>query len=356
MRIIAYPYDVAAYNRSFYAELTQKGVEVVAGEFTGRWIRENINKNDIVHINWPSFYYKAKGSPKCVIKSFMRFTAILTLMQARAKALFWTGHNLFPHQRCNIPQFDILARHLVIRFANRVFVHGSQVERLLVNRFPAARNKCTQIPHGNWISEFPKVPTGEVARRQLNLPKDSYIYLMFGHGKPYKNIEGLIRAFQSVARPVDYLLIAGHFPDPDYLKKSLSLTKNDSKIRVDAKYVSDDDVPLYLASADVMCIPYREVLTSGTAMLAFSFGKPIISVSRGFLQDVNTKDTGILFDFEKPSRLASALVEARGVNWSATTIKNHAQQFTFEEAARVFLDEAEMLFRNKPTSSIGYVR
>jgi beta-1,4-mannosyltransferase len=90
-----------------------------------------------------------------------------------------------------------------------------------------------------------------------------------------------------------------------------------------------------------MCLPYREVLTSGATMLALSFGKPVISINRGFLRDVISQETGILIKPNDGQELASALRVVRERSWSSETIIRHAKRFTFTHAAKIFLNEAK---------------
>jgi glycosyltransferase involved in cell wall biosynthesis len=92
-------------------------------------------------------------------------------------------------------------------------------------------------------------------------------------------------------------------------------------------------------ASDVMCIPYREILTSGTTMLSLSFGKPVISINRGFLRDVITESTGILVEPGDDHDLAKALCSVRKKRWNSEAIITHANCYTFDQAATIFISE-----------------
>lgn len=338
MRIIAFPYRESAYTRAFYATIEEDGIEVLEGDWSARWLRQNVGKDDVVHVHWPSFMYKSAGPYGSVIRAFCRCIVLLLLTKWQTRHFWWTAHNLMPHERCVIPYLDVIARHLVVFLATRIFVHGAEAEAVLVARFPAAKGKCTRIPHGNWIDHYQPSLTREAARMLLDLPAHGFIYLCFGQCKPYKNVDGLIKAFLRMASADDLLLIAGMFPDKSYHAAVVNLANGDPRIRIDARFIPEQEVSRYICASDVMCVPYREILTSGTAMLALTFGKPVISIDRGFLRDVLSQDTGILVNAGNEQALVDALRDIRNRLWSTEDIIRHARQFRFTDAAAAVLN------------------
>ena len=153
---------------------------------------------------------------------------------------------------------------------------------------------------------------------------------------PYKNVDGLVRAFRELRGDVT-LLIAGRFHDPSYEKEILTLARGDPRIRICPGYVPDDKVHTYLTACDAVVVPYREILTSGTAMLALSCGRPVVSVFLGFLRDLVTPEVGLLFAPDEPDGLRRALSETCGKHYDEEKILQHARRFTYEDAAKRFV-------------------
>lgn len=335
MVVYAFPAAGIAYNDALYAELKRLGVDVRPGEWGGRWLWSTLKRDDVAHLHWPSFLYAGKGSAWTLITVFLRYTALLTLIRLRAGQLWWTAHNLLPHERSRWPMLDVLARRVVIALAQRIFVHGAEAEKELVARFPAAASKCCRIPHGHWIGHYTSTGTRVQARERLGLPHDGFAYLMFGQCKPYKNVEMLVDSFRRVAREQDRLVIAGSFSDPAYLQRVRERVGADARIRVDARHIPDDEVAAYLLACDVLCMPYREILTSGTTMLALSHGRPVISLNRGFLREVVPSSCGVLVEPMAPAELEAAMAVARERPWSAEAIVRHAETFSFAQAAQI---------------------
>ena len=336
MRVVAFPHSGIAYNDAFYDALEKQGVDVLAGYFAGRWLLKHLRKDDIVHVHWPSFFYESSGTYLQIFASLLRFCLLMSIIRLKGVSIFWTAHNLMPHVRCRLAWVDVICRKIIIRLSKKVFVHGKEAEKVLIDRFPECRHKCVVIPHGNWIGFYPQEYNRQQARNSLGIAQTAFVFLLFGQCKPYKNADGLITAFKKTARETDFLLIVGTISDKDYLKKLIDLSGGDSRIIIEDRFVPDNELSKYLEACDVMCIPYREILTSGSAILSMGFGVPVVSIDRGFLRDVITPETGLLIKDPSMESLVDALETVRKIDWSKNRIIAQAGNYTFEDAARIF--------------------
>lgn len=336
MRVFAFPKTGIAYNESFYRAVEAAGVQVIEGVFSGRWLLRHLRSDDVAHFHWPAFAYGGAASPIALWMRFVRFISLLLLIRAKGVAICWTAHNLLPHDRATIAYVDLLARKVVIRLCSRIFVHGPSAAQLLKGLFPSCERKLVQIEHGHWIDYYPNYVSREDARRKLGVSPQTFVYLFIGLCKEYKNIEGLVEAFQAMSGDVA-LLIAGKFQNEAYRSKVEDLARKDGRVRLDPGFIADGDLQYYLSAADVVVAPYRDVLTSGTAMLALSFGRPLVSVAIAFLLDVITERSGILYDPSEPSALRRALQDAREKAFDPQTILSEARRFSWDVSAGRFL-------------------
>ena len=262
--------------------------------------------------------------------------SLIVLFRLKGARIVWTAHNLLPHTRSNPPALDVLGRHLLITLADVVFVHGANAGSELVARFPAARDKLVLIPLGNWIGYYPETHARDAARSELGIPQSSFAFLFVGLCAPYKNLDGSSLRFASSAVTLYSSLPAGSRIRL-YEQEVLKLAQGDQRIRIYPGFIPDAEVSTYLVAADAVVVPYREILTSGTAMLALSFGRPVLSVSRGFLKDVVTPDVGWLFSSSEPDGLRRGLEEMPLRRYDEQTILEHARHYTYEDAAQRFV-------------------
>lgn len=342
VRVIAFPRNGSAYTHAFYDALKDK-VEIVSGDWSGRWLWYNLRRDDVVHVHWPSFYYHVDGV-LAVSWRFLRFALLFLLIKLRARAVFWTAHNLLPHKRCIIPILDVWGRVLMIRLANRIFIHGeTEAEKTFTERFPSAAEKIVTIPHGNWLGYYSEAPAKHIARQRLSLPQDAFVFELFGYCQPYKNIHGLVQAFIRIAGADDYLLIAGQFSNDAYRADIERLAAGHPNIRIDSQFIPSASVPVYVAACDLICVPYQEILTSGTAMLALSYGRPVLSVDGGFLRDVIPPSVGILITPGVEKALVDGMLRAKQTVWSEERIRHHAKSFDFAQAAEILFAQLSLL-------------
>ena len=329
--IIAFPKAGILYNVHLYAAMERHGETVVNGLFAMRWLWSHSKRGDVIHLHWPSFAY-LRPTKVGVLIGFARWLTIVCIMRLRGIHIFWTAHNVLPHDRAPLPNLDDWGRRFVIRISRHVFVHGDAAGRKLVERFPRAAGKLVLIPHGHWIDAYPVTSTRSAARRTWAIAESTFVFLFIGLCKPYKNLEALIDAFESLEGDVA-LIIAGRFPDADYQRRVEALAVADARILVRSGYVPHDEVAPYLVACDAVVAPYRETLTSGTAVLAMSYGRPIVSIATGHLLDVVTDDAGVLYDASQPDGLVQAMERARRATFDEAAIVDHVATFTFDEAA-----------------------
>ena len=72
-------------------------------------------------------------------------------------------------------------------------------------------------------------------------------------------------------------------------------------------------------------------------MLVMSFGRPLVTIDRGFLHDVVIQSSGVLYKPEEPNSLVAALERARAMSWDEFYIQTHVSQYRYEGAARIFV-------------------
>lgn len=334
-RFVAFPRDASDYTVGFYAALGALGVDVDEGIFAARWIHANVHRGDVAHFHWPSFDYRRAGRFALVV-GFLRWMFVMALIRVKGARIVWSGHNVLPHDRAVLPWIDVLGRHLTIFASDFVFLHGTNAACKMIERFPAVARKARLLPHGNWIGYHPHGPSRDAMRARLGIASSTFVYLLIGACKPYKNLESLIGQFFQVRGDVR-LLIVGGFPDARYEHTILDLATGDARISVHRGYVPHEEMHGWLVASDAIVAPYRESLTSGTAVLAMSVGRPVVSLATGHLLDVVTPETGVLYDAANPDGLRTALEAARSVPFDEAKILAHARRFTFADAAALTL-------------------
>lgn len=242
-----------------------------------------------------------------------RLFGLLGHFQRRGGHVAFTIHNLEPHEKAGWADSWGMAR--MVQQADIVHVHDVSTASALKERFQRQHGVVT-IPHGHYLTAYPNEIGRADARGRLVLPQDAFVFVTLGLLRPYKGLEELVPAFRALSEEQVYLVLAGQPESPAYAEKLKTLVAGDPRIRLRPGLVPNEEVQIYLNAADVVVLPYRQITTSGAALLAFSFGRPIVAPAIGAFPNLVAGRRGILYDPQRQDGLTAALAQARRANWS----------------------------------------
>lgn len=338
-RLIAYPKSGIDYCDQLYHAVAELGVEPVEGEWAGRWILANVRSGDVVHIHWPSFLYFQSGAPVATFFYLVRFFALISLVRMLGARIAWTAHNLYPHDGGRSRRVHRVARRFIVKVAEVVFVHGPTAALLVSREFGIEPRRIKQVPHGHWRALYPHIPERLEARRRVGLPEDVMLFGFVGSCRRYKNLESIMAAFPRVD-DTSHLLIAGAFAPPEYFHKIRSMIdeKWAHRTHLVGRFLGDEEIMTYVSGLDALVLSYKDILTSGAVMLAFSAGIPVVAPRMGGLPDLIDDNCGVLYDPATPGALAEAMREVRRRSYSRDAIIAHAESFDWKVSARSVIE------------------
>lgn len=335
--VMAFPLRGDSYTDCFYPALQSAGVEVREGICAGRWLVRNLRRVDYVHIHWPSFLYDSPSLPMS-LRRFAIFLLLIFLCRVRGAQLIWTVHNLLPHKPSTIPILDRFARWLLVKSCAKFLIHGRSAKTEALRAYPAMKGRTLLVEHGNWTEYYPNSINRSSARKRLDLTEAEFVFLFVGLCAPYKNVVGLVEALNQLRAPAT-LVIAGAFQTPGYeLIVRAATQRSRQKIHIHSGYIPDEELQVYLNASDVVVAPYLDVLTSGTAMLALSFGRPVIAPAMGFLKDVIVDGCGVLYRPSDEDALRDALHRSISMQFDRNHILECAMRHDWHRSAECVAD------------------
>lgn len=234
---------------------------------------------DIVHIHWIHHAYQNPNPLLFIAKSFI-FVLTMLYMKLRNVQLIWTIHNLYPHH-AKYPKLERFMRTLICRFSSKLIVASESIKRKVIMEFGVSASKLFVVKHGHYLGVYK--PKGMDFRRVYNIGEDADIYLFLGAIKAYKGVEDLIESFNAVKTKQSYLIIAGK-ADKE-MESYLQQVKDTENIILDLRFVPNDEVADLISAVDVMVMPYKEITTSGSAILGLSFKKLIVMPDNEFIDE-----------------------------------------------------------------------
>ncbi|MGW3346942.1 glycosyltransferase [Nonomuraea rubra] len=276
MKVLVFPRDGNPYQELLHAGLREGGVRVrYLGELTpfhtlnllllpAELAARRLAGARIVHLHWV-WKFALPGGARTARVAQLWFAAVLVVVRLLGLRLVWTAHNVLPHR----PVFadDAAARRTLVRRCDLVIAHHSAaLERLA--ELGAVPSRAVVIPHG----PFPAPPMPPPGRS--GGPRT---FLFFGRIEPYKGVEDLLAAFAALPGGLDVrLVVAGACPDPALAARLEASAAADDRVELRIGRVAEEDVAGVFAAGDVVVLPFREITTSGSALLALAHGRPLI--------------------------------------------------------------------------------
>jgi beta-1,4-mannosyltransferase len=285
LRILAWP---AFKNRGPYNVLLYRSMQTLGAtveEFSA-W-RILWNRYDIVHLHWPEYCVNGRGVPASLFWSCALFAA-MCWVRLRGSKVIWTVHNLQSHlqQHPGIERYFWKIFTAILSGYIGLTETGAERAR---HRYPALRSKRGFIiPHGNIRDAYPGIEISrEDARLSLGIAQSSKVVVFFGSVERYKGITELVEAFSTLNDHRAFLYVAGKcYLTPQERAHIEHIAATDSRVRLRLEYIPDADAASYIRASDMVVLPFRKILNSGSAVLALSLDRPVLVPARGAMPDL----------------------------------------------------------------------
>jgi glycosyltransferase involved in cell wall biosynthesis len=222
------------------------------------------------HLNWEEAIYREAETPEAAMRIVTGFMASLDLFAALGGKLIWTLHNETPHDDRFPEVYKALARTIASR-CDLCIVHSARAGELATDGYGLAPDRLCLVPHGGYHTLYSVTTSRAAARKAINLAGEGVIFGFVGAVRPYKNVPLLVDAFLKLPSGTERLLIAG-LQTPDLMVDESSA---DAIIQRNAT-IPEAQLPETIRACDAIVLPFDQILTSGSMVLALSLGVPVI--------------------------------------------------------------------------------
>jgi glycosyltransferase involved in cell wall biosynthesis len=350
MRILVLPRDPNPYQRLLYGEMERLGVRVT---YIGSLTRSQtlnvlllplevaahrVAGARLIHLHWV-FAFALPGTrqlPTLRRVAHVWFLIWLRTCQVLGMHLLWTAHNVLPHG----PVFanDVSARRALVEASDLVVAHSqSALDELTA--LGAVPRRSVVIWHGPLgPARFASLPGDHGASRMERR------FLFFGGVHEYKGVDDLLTAFAALPDDiVAHLTVAGKCEDPRLRSRLYALARQaGDRVLLRLERVPDEEVGQILAAADVVVLPFKQVTTSGSAMLALSHGRPLVIPDLPGLADLPSQAV-LRYNGEVPALVTAMVQLARSddeiLAAMSAAARRYACRVTWQEIAQRTLAE-----------------
>lgn len=251
------------------------------------WGAALFGRYDVLHVHWPEYLLRSPTAPGRLIRSWLLRLLLLRLgRRQRAPwrpALVRTLHNLAPHETGSTAETRLLSR-----------LDGRTDLWILLNdAHPCGGARRVLIPHGHYRGRYPEV--GGAVRQPGRL-------LYFGLIRPYKGVDALLAAFSALADPSLSLRLVGR-PITGWRELVEAACQRDPRITARLEFVADAVLAEEVQRAELVVLPFRKMVNSGTILVALSLDRPVL-VPRTPVNELLAQEVGSgwIHVFEGPIR------------------------------------------------------
>lgn len=273
-----------------YMTLMQTAMRQAGYKVFGRGQKMKKIGCDIVHLNW----FENISDQRFPKIAYLKKVIFLCSMKLLGKKIVFTMHNKMPHDHRKNRLSDRLMKKMV-RLSDGIIIHSKYSLEIIHDMFKNVDpDKIYYVPLPNYESAY----RDRKKYARINKGKDDLLLAFVGQIRPYKNVDILIEAANRLSGEKNIkFLICGQCISDEY-KRQLTKLKKNADIIMDTRFIDDDEIPSLINSIDILILPYNteSALNSAAAMLAFTYGKTVISTEVGTILDLEY--TGNLYTYQ----------------------------------------------------------
>lgn len=264
---------------------------------------------DILHLHWLHKYFEAPNAPNALFR-LVKFISGIVILKLMGIKIVWTAHNLKNHENL-YPLLDRICTSVVARLADAIIAHCQAAKCEIATTLQLRnKDKIFVVPHGNYTGYYENKIDRVEARKALDIPNSSLVFLFLGTIRPYKGVFELILAFKQLHNKEVQLVIAGEALNDELAQQIRQKIEGHDNIKFIPGFIPEEQIQVYMNSCDVVVFPYRDVLTSGAVVLAMSFGKTCIGPRRGCIGEILDNSGAFLYNPDIEEGLFQAMNSA----------------------------------------------
>lgn len=297
--------DGNPYQRLLYSDIR----ECLEIEFSGPRALSSLKhkKFDVIHLHWEDRIF---GRGEDVIENRSELATALEQLSAfkrQGGRIVWTIHNRVPHKEGDVETFRD-ARRKLAKLADAIHVHAPHASEHMQTVYGAPGHKIHVIPHPSYLGAYE--PEARTLKRGLSESKIRE-FLFFGMFRAAKGIHEIQNvAAKLTKRDVSYhLRMYGRAFGPQ--ARLVRRLEENSRIDVRPDRIPDDEIPEIFGKSHIFLAPYQSLFTSGSVMLAQTFGLPIIGPNIRELRETTPEACHhLLYDPNAPRGLIRSMLRA----------------------------------------------
>lgn len=350
-RLLSFPY----YDSNPY--LTMLGVapraadwEIVQGVKTLAQLEKQavrLGHGDVLHVHWTAPVLHRVTSPEEAWERAARFEDVLTSVRSRGGHVLWTVHNALAHD-AEYLDVEIAVAKMLAGNADRIIQLNPATADEVVEHYQLREDKIVDLPHSSYLGVYPDEGNDARSRERVGVPPEVPTVGFIGLIRAYKGLDVLCRAVEIAEEAIPGLtfVVAGQVvPTGDLETVSEMLSAPNVVKSLD--FVAATDYSDWMRSCDVVALPYRRILNSGSLLAAGTFERTcLVPADTSLARQFEGQQWVVSYEPEpdEATALAAAITEAlHHQEARRAAAREFARSYTPYDMSRDYLRLLEMI-------------
>ena len=306
------PFQALLYSRAFASGFAPVGL-VERKDFQALKLAPAMGTGAILHLHWTSGVLAgSEGEDEAATRADDYLRDLQTL-QDEGVRLVWSVHNVLPH-RCPFPEVEASLRSGLAELVDVIHVMADDTISETSAHYELPESKIFQVPHPSYVGAYPHHLDRSYVRFEMGYDTSDLLLGAVGSIQPYKGLGEFAAATKNVMRKnARVRALVGGLPGRDEESKELVLELQQmGHIDLVARRLSDLELASLTIALDAAVLPYRASLNSGAALLALSFGVPIVAPMTGSFPRLIERGFGTGYELGNAEGLQAAIESLPG--------------------------------------------
>ncbi len=303
------PYQKLMYSDTTGPVRLEAGAKALLGQISKLPIPD---RPRAVHVHWDDRMFGRNPDKKANEASAEAILSDLAQYKADGGRIVWTVHNRIAHASRDAETLHA-ARLRLAAMADLVHVHAAHAAAYVADECGVRTETLCIAPHPSYLGAY-EPAEATLTRAEVEGPTQ---FLHFGYFRSNKGSDEVVRAASALSKrnAIDWRLsIVGKAFRSGI--RTLRVADKLANVTTSAEAVSDEDIPNLFGGANFYVAPFRDLFTSGSIMLALTYGLPVLGPNTPAMRETTPRECHDLLyhDDDHPRRLLRAMTMAGQMN------------------------------------------
>ena len=293
------------YHRLIYGlQGSNEKIQIGRKDFQDLQAFGQTRKNPILHLHWDDRIFGRGDDHETNMSVARNYIEEVSSFKQRGGKILWTIHNREPHNLIDRETF-LWGRKQLAPLSDIIHVHALHAARHMIEDWDVAPEKIRIIRHPSYLGAYEDAAT--TLARQLPQTKNRQ-FLFFGMMRWAKGLSTLRDAIGRLSNHTNaYSVEMVGSIQPRFLRRLNSLSDNPNVILRPGR-ASDKELQEVFARSQIFLAPFDNVFTSGSVMLAQTFGLPVIGLDTPEMRELTPKGChDLLYSEQRPKPIVQMM-------------------------------------------------